>query len=364
MTEFSNNRSSGEIMLGHRKTILLSLLLLVAPLVTSGMIPDIQAQVQPVHDVAVSVASLAGIVEDIGGPLVRVSILMEQEADPHSFTINPAVLAIANAADLLVFTGHFHFEESIANETATPFITLHDEAAWESYEAYGAALSPMPGGIELGDHEGNPHAYWLLPRNAIAIANATRAALSTLNATLSETWNSNFESFIQKMDDLQALIDSLDEASHFSEMRAVVVFPAEAYVAEAFGIQCVAVLVVESITISGATLLEVQNALRNGTVQLIIGSDVAQFQAGGEFAFQLQADYGATLIWWKTLFFAQSDYISLMTFNLGALVSGLEGRSGVTGIDAVTVGLMVLAATLGIVVAIETTLLILRARAE
>ncbi len=351
-------------MLRHRKTILLSLLLLVVPLVTSGITLDVQAQVQPVYEVAVSVASLAGIVEEIGGSLVRVSILMEQEADPHSFTVNPAVLAIAEAADLLVFTGHFHWEEDIANETATPFITLHDGIALENYDEYGAALSPLPGGMELDGQGGNPHAYWLLPRNAIAIANATRAALSILNVTLSESWNFNFESFIQKMDDLQSLIDSLDETQGFSNMRAIAVFPAEAYVAEAFGIQCDTVLVVESITISGAKLLEVQNALRNRTVELIIGSDVAQFQAGGEFAYQLQADYGGILIWWKTLFFAQLDYFSLMTFNLGALVSGLEGRSGGTNSETVNVGLIVLVASLGIVVTIETIILILRARAE
>jgi len=222
----------------------------------------------------------------------------------------------------------------------------------------------LPGGIELEGQRGNPHAYWLLPRNAIAIANATRAALSTLNVTLSESWNSHFASFVQKMSDLQSLIASLDETQGFSNMRAVAVFPSEIYVAEAFGIKCDTVLVVESITISGAKLLEVQDALRNGTVQLIIGSDVSQFQAGGEFAYQLQADYGGTLIWWKTLFFAEMDYFALMTFNLGALASGLEGRSGSTGSETVNVALVVLVASLGIVVTIETIILIVRARAE
>ncbi len=332
---------------------------------------EVQAQVQPVHNVAVSVASLADIVEDIGGSLINTSVLLNQETDPHAFTITPQILAIADAADLLVFTGHFHWEEDLANQTSTPYITFHDDGSWENYEDYGATYSPMPGGQVVdhedeGDHshDGNPHAYWLLPKNAIAIANATRFALTTLNATLTDDWNTNFDAFIGKMDELQQLISELDEIYDFSQMRAIVVAPAEAYVAETFGIQCDAVLQVEDITLSGAKLLEVQTALRNGSVQLILGSDVSQFQTGGEFAYQIQADYGGTLIWWKTVFYSEADYFSLMTFNLGALVSGIEGRSGGSVDQSVNVGLLALTMVLGVIALIEAVLLVQRARAE
>ncbi len=330
----------------------------------SGAVLEVQAQVQPVLDVAVSIPSLAGIIEEIGGPLVRVSVLLEQQTDPHTFTVTPAIIATAEAVDLLVFTGHFHWEGDLANQTDTPFISLHDENAWENYEDYGATLSPLPGGIEFEGTNTNLHAYWLLPNNAMAIANATRAALTTLNSTLSDSWNTNFESFVQKMDNLQSLVGTFNDIHSFSEMRAIVVSPAEAYVAETFGIQCDAVLQVEDITLSGAKLLEVQNALKNRTVELILGSDVSQFQAGGEYAYQLQADYGGILIWWQTVFYAESDYFSMMAFNLGALVSGIEGRSGGTTNESVNIGLIALVSVLGIIVVIETILLIQRARAE
>ena len=334
----------------------------------SGLTVEVHAQVQPVHNVAVSVASLAGIVEEVGGEMINTSILLEQETEPHAFSINPQILAIADAADFLVFTGHFEWENEIARQTSTPFITLHNDSALENYEDYGAAFSPMPGNVEVEEsehnHDGNPHAYWLLPRNAMAIANATRAALTTLNATLTGTWNANFASFVQKMDDLQVLITELDEIHEFSQLRAVVVTPAEAYVAEAFGIQCDAVLQIEDLTISGAKLLEVQTAIRNGSVQLIIGSDVSQFQTGGEFAYQIQSDYGGALIWWKTVFYTEADYFSMMTFNLGALVSGIEGRSGGITDQTVNIGLLALTVVLGFIALLEAVLLIQRARAE
>jgi hypothetical protein len=174
----------------------------------------------------------------------------------------------------------------------------------------------------------------------------------------------NFEMFVESINELQELIDSLDEVYSFSEMHAVVVTPAEAYVAEAFGITSDAVLQIDEITISGGILLEVQQAIRNGSIDLIIGSDVAQFQTGGEFAYQMQADYGGVLIWWRTVFFAESDYFWMMNYNLGALVSGIEGRSGSNSDNTVNIGLIALAGVLGVLVTIESVLLIVRARAE
>ena len=353
----------------RRKVSLIPLILFILPLVLSGMTLEVHAPLTPAKTIAVSVSSLAGIVQEVGGSHYNATVLLDQETEPHAFTVTPEIIATADAADLLVFTGHFHWEEELANLTSTPFITFHDDTSWENYEEYGAEYSPMPGGVieEEGgehDHDGNPHAYWLLPRNALAIANATRAALSTLNATMSNEWTMNFDMFAESIRELESLIDSLDEVYSFSEMHAVVVTPAEAYVAEAFGITSDAVLQIDDITISAAKLLEVQQAIRNGSIDLIIGSDVAQFQSGGEFAYQMQADYGGVLIWWRTVFFAESDYFWMMNYNLGALVSGIEGRSGNNTDDTVNIGLIALSGVLGVLVAIESVLLIMRARAE
>ncbi len=350
----------------RRKVSLVPLLLFLLPLAMSGITLEVHAQILPTGRIVVSVSALAGIVQEAGSPYYNVTVLLDRETDPHTFTVSPEIIAIADAADLLVFTGHFHWEQELANLTSTPFISFHDDNALEDYEAYGAEYSPMPGGdIEEGDeHEGNPHGFWLLPKNALAIANATRAALSTLNSTLANEWTLNFEMFVESINELQELIDSFDDMYSFSEMHAVVVAPAEAYVAEAFGITSDAVLQIEEITISAPKLLEVQQAIRNGSIDLIIGSDVAQFQAGGQFAYQIQADYGGVLIWWRTVYFPEADYFWMMSYNLGALVSGLDGRSGNTTDNTVNIGLMAMTVVLGVFVAIESVLLILRARVD
>jgi zinc/manganese transport system substrate-binding protein len=351
----------------RRKVFLVPLILFLLPVVSSRVALDVHAQVTPVGSIAVSVPSLAAIVQGIGGAIYNTTVLVRQESDPHAFSVSPETIAIAEAADLLVFTGHFFWEEELANLTSTPFITFHDANALENYEDFGAEYSPMPGtdtGVGGHDSQGNPHGFWLLPKNALAVANATRAALTTLDAAFSSDLTSNFENFEQSTYQLQGLIDALDNENGFSGMKAVDVSPAEAYVAEAFGITSVAVLQVEDITISGQKLLEVENAIRNGSIQLIIGSDLAQLEAGGEFAYQLQEDYGGILIWWKTVFFAESDYFSMMGYNLGALVSGLEGRSGHITTSVLNIWLLAIVGILGVVATVESALLIVRARAE
>ena len=53
-----------------------------------------------------------------------------------------------------------------------------------------------------------------------------------------------------------------------------------------------------------------------------------------------------------------------MTFNLGALVSGIEGRSGGVIDNTVNIGLLALTVVLGFIALLEAVLLIQRARAE
>jgi ABC-type Zn uptake system ZnuABC Zn-binding protein ZnuA len=338
-------------------------------------ITPVHGQVTPVLDVAVAVSPVAGIVEEVGGVYIETSILLDEGVEPHAFTVTPQLIAAADAADLLVLTGHFEWEHELANQTTTPFITMHDEDALESFEDYGAEFSEIPGHHEEDhdhvflaqddhDHEGNPHAWWLLPQNALAIANATRAGFTTLHVALEDVWSSNFDVFVADVAAFLDLVETQDSTYHFSNMHAVCVFPAEAYVAEAFGIEVLAVLQVEGLTISGDELLEVQEAMSNGTVSLVLGSDVAQLQAGGEFAEQLVSDYNGTLIWWRAVYFGGfNDYLSVMTYNLGSLVSGLEERPYTTADSPLILLFGGLAAILAVVVVIEGVVIFRKASA-
>ncbi len=319
--------------------------------------------------VVVSIAPLAGIVQEVGGELIDTSVIMPEGIEPHTFTLTPEDVLLAESADLLVLTGHFTWEADLLEQVNTRFITFDNPESIANYKDQGARYSPMPGhhveDSEYGHEDGNPHAWWMLPSNALAIANTTKIALSLLNSTAAATWNANFEEFVRDIETFNDLISTIDDAYGFSNMHAVTVFPAEAYVAEAFGITVTAVLQVDQVFIDAAALLEVEGGLRNGSIQLILGSDVARLQTGGQFALQLSQDSGTPLIWWQTLFSdGLSDYLAIMTINLGALTTGLDEDVGPATSEAINIVLLAIVGVLGVIVVIETLLIVLRARVE
>ncbi len=329
-----------------------------------GFVPLADAQPEPVLHVAVSLDSLGGIVDVVGRNNVGIDVLLPEGVEPHAAQLPQSAIDAASSADLLVLTGHFTWEEDLANQTGTPFITLQD------YEEFGAELSPLPGNRGAGDsHDhgnGNLHSYWLLPKNAIAIANATKTSLTNLAPSYADIWAAAFEEFVEKVENFKVLVSGFDDEIHFSDLTAVVVFPAEAYIAEAFDIEVKAVLQEgDNIFIAGTALLDVQAALVNGSIDIILGSDIAQLQAGGELAIQLAEDTGAQIIWWRTTFSSgASDYLSIMTFNLGALVSSLENTAGYGTVSIANYLVIGIAGFLAVVVVVETVLLYQRIKNE
>ncbi|MCF2137403.1 MAG: metal ABC transporter substrate-binding protein [Candidatus Thorarchaeota archaeon] len=322
-----------------------------------ALVPLVSAQTGPVIKIATSITPFGSLVDEVGGDLVETTVLLPEGVEPHAFSPTPQIIQAAKDADLLVFTGHFSWEQDIAAQVDTPYITLED------YEDYGAALSQFPGKSDT-DFK-NPHGYWLLPKNAIAIANATRATLTDMKPTHSDQWLSNFNSFVKSVKNLQDFIAEADTEHNLASLHAVVVFPAEAYIAEAFGITVEAVLQEGgNIFLSGSRLVEVQQALQNGSINIILGSDVGDLQAGGQFAEQLAQDTGATIVWWRAVFTGTADYSTLMSYDLGILVEGLTSSKDGSNSGTTVIVLLVIAGMLAVVSIVEGVILVQRAREE
>lgn len=328
-----------------------------------GLLPRTAAQSPPALNAAVSIQPLAGIVKEVGGVQLAVSVLLPEGVEPHAFTLTQAVLDAANSADMLVLTGHFVWEEALANQTGKPYITLDD------YEALGAELLPLSGGSRGVDsekvsnrqhvHDENLHGYWLLPRNAIAIANATRLLATSLNATHIQYWQNRFNEFVEEVAELEAFIAEQGLVHELATKQVIITFPAEAYMAAALGLEVKGLLMEgENIFISGPELLAVEQALQNGSIHLILASDVARLQAAGEFAQQLSIDSGVPLVWVRTVFSVLEDYIGLMAYNTGIVITGLSGGLP-PALDFLTISMpiIIIAAVLGVIAVIELVLL-------
>jgi ABC-type Zn uptake system ZnuABC Zn-binding protein ZnuA len=309
-------------------------------------------------NIAVSIQPLAGIVREVGGTQTAISVLLPEGVEPHTFSLTQAVIDAANTADMLVLTGHFVWEEELASQTSKPYITLED------YEALGAELLPLPSQepqvFRQHSHGENLHGYWLLPKNAIAIANATRVLCSSLNSTYTNYWQARFEEFTNEVREFEDFIATQSLTQELTGKRIIITFPAEAYVAEAFGLDVRGLLMEgENIFISGPELVAVETALRNGSINLILASDIARLQTAGEFAQQLSTDYGVPIVWVRTIFSDLQDYIGIMSFNLGVVSTGLA-PGGPLGANflAVSMPVIIVAAVLGVIVVIELALLL------
>ncbi|MEM2142319.1 MAG: metal ABC transporter substrate-binding protein [Candidatus Thorarchaeota archaeon] len=339
--------------------VAITTVLIVSTCVAAVWVVPADSQTVGGLSVLCSIAPLASLVNEIGGAYVKVDVMLPEGVEPHSFTATPELINKAAQADLLVLTGHFAWEEAIADQVTTPGITLGD------YEEFGARLSPLEGLAEEHehDHEGNPHGYWLLPTNAIAIANATRHTLAEMNSTIASIVNANFNLFVQRVRGVLQFISELDQEYHFSDMKVLLVFPAEAYVAETFGMRPVGVIQKgDNIFVSGNELLQIQAELMNHTISLIAGSDTAQLQTAGDIARQLASDTMSRILWWKTMFTGTSDYTTLIAYNAGILTDALMGVGLGNNTQAIYI-LAALSAVMGLIAVVEA-IVIVRTRAR
>ncbi len=344
--------------------------IIIISLSAVGMLQGTSAQATPALTAAVSIQPLAGIVREVGGVQVEVSILLPEGIEPHAFALTPAVLDAANAADMLVLTGHFAWETELASQVGKPYITLDD------YEAFGAELLPLHRqaissafsvvGSQPHEHNENLHGYWLFPQNAVAIANATWNLYSSLNSTYSQYWANRFAEFVAGVNELELFMAELSALHQLPNKNIIITFPAEAYIAEALGLQVKGLLMEEeNVFISGPELIEVEQALQNGSISLILASDVAQLQAAGEFAQQLSADSGVPLVWVRTVFSTLEDYVGLMAYNTGIITTGVSaGIPPAADFLSISMPIIILAAILGTLVVIELVLLLRCTRAK
>ncbi|MFQ5871906.1 MAG: metal ABC transporter substrate-binding protein, partial [Candidatus Geothermarchaeales archaeon] len=310
---------------------------------------------QPIRVVA-SIEALAGIVREVGGGRVTVETLIPEGVEPHEFQATPEIVASVTGADLLVGLGHFPFEDQVVEATGVLSVGI------EQYERTGLRLSPWPGELGYatrGPHllAGNRHGYWLKPINGLAIARSVVGKLIELDPAGEPTYMNLLSSFEDEVAALEAYFVILSRERGLSGLPVAVAFPAEAYVAEAFGMDVVASLAIgENVFIGGGELIELEDALRGGEIAFILASELSKRMTVGRFAQQLAADTGTPMVFVRTTTLeGLRDYGALLMYNAGVLSVNREvSERGGTEPVVFLIAIIVLAA----VVVLETGLLL------
>lgn len=286
-----------------RLTILVILLLFLLIPTTGGALDNKVV-------VAVSVPSLSYIVKSVLGDYAEIVVIVPEGVDPHLIQFSPDLLSKVSNAELLVLTGHLPFEQKLCQEVDPQrCLTLKD------YLKEGAVLLKLPSG------ELNLHAYWLHPKNALAIASALCKRISILHPELKDFCETSLAKF---MDDVQQFLKSSSSIMRVRQMvncPVLVVFPAEMYIANAFNLTVAEVLVEGELAPSAEKLSKISEMVEKGEIQFIIASDVSMYTKAGEYAEGFARDHGVALVRVAVLSGAFSDYFDLMYYNLGAITS-------------------------------------------
>jgi ABC-type Zn uptake system ZnuABC Zn-binding protein ZnuA len=284
-----------------------------------GSPPDGRLQV-------VATTSIVGdVVGNIGGELIELTVLVLPGGDPHTFEPRPQDIAAVSDAQV-VFASGLGLEEALkgvleANVKGT-LVEVSD----------GLAVIPLQ---DKDEHEGaqpehgtgDPHT-WMDPNNVIIWAGNIATALAEADPTNRATYQTNAESYIAELRELDAWIRQQVEQVPPKQRKLVSDHAVLGYFAAEYGFEQVG-LVIPALSSSAAPsaqeLAALVDAIRAQDVQaILVGTTV-----NPALSEQVANDTGAELVFIYTGSLSQpggeaSSYIQLMRYNVQTIVDTLK----------------------------------------
>jgi zinc transport system substrate-binding protein len=195
------------------------------------------------HDVAVSVAPLASIVEAIGGDHVDVTIMVPPGSSPATYEPTPRQMAGLTSSVLYVSVGLPRERTWLSQIRAThpdlPILDLPAIVQTRPINAHGHGHDEAPDHDHGSEGERpDPH-IWLGPAQLRTIARAVRDELSRIAPALADELAAN-------TDDWLARLDAADEVARqrlrpYAGRAFLIFHPALGYFADAYGLRQIAI---------------------------------------------------------------------------------------------------------------------------
>ncbi|MEG9194639.1 MAG: zinc ABC transporter substrate-binding protein [Candidatus Methanoglobus sp.] len=219
--------------------------------------------------ILVSMPELKGIAERISGE--EVESLIGSQIDPHYASIGYQDLKKIEDAEIVLLANSqlIEFESKVKQFCGRKCLDFED---------YNATLQDFPG---IGE---NPHAYWLLPRNALNIALALKNRLVEMHPEKAGEFEKNYQDFKKAIEFAEK--DAEKIASKVRDYSFVAMDPHAAYAVSALGLN-VSLAFPEDVTPSAEELARL-GQLRNCVLVL------AEYQEGTkleEIANQISEEY-------------------------------------------------------------------------
>jgi zinc/manganese transport system substrate-binding protein/manganese/iron transport system substrate-binding protein len=177
------------------------------------------------------------LVSEVGGDRVDVTALLPSGADPHTYEPTPGQVRDITEADV-VFVNGLNLEPGALKviepnlPDATPLVELAEEAI-------DAGFPTIEGDEE--DEPINPH-LWLHVDATREYVRAIRDALATADPEGAETYSDNYESYIDRLDELARYVAEGIAPLPFERRKLVTAHDAFGYMAAYMGLDVVGVV--------------------------------------------------------------------------------------------------------------------------
>jgi zinc transport system substrate-binding protein len=199
-----------------------------------------------------SIPPVAGVVENVGGPHIRVSVLAEKGQDPHTFEPTPKQIAMLGKARLY-FTVGLPFENRLKAKLQSTNRSLtvvditegiekrsmtehhhHEDSAADEADHAGEAEDASHNAASHSLAEPDPH-VWLSPVLLQAMSSRVAEVLAKVDPANAPDYARSQKAFSEKVDALDARIQKQLEPYRG---RAFYVFhPAFGYFADRYGLR-------------------------------------------------------------------------------------------------------------------------------
>jgi zinc transport system substrate-binding protein len=264
--------------------------------------------------VAVSIAPLADLAQQVGGEHVTVTTLVPPAASPHTYEPTPAQVREVAEADVLALIGlGFEFwAEDVIGSAANPDLivvrtsegieVIHDEHEHEEHET------------------GNPH-VWLNPRNAMVQVRHLGDALVEADPAHQAEYEANAEATLAQLEALDEEIAA--QVATWSSREFIAFHPSWIYFAQRYGLTQAAVIErTPGREPSPAELAEIIETARRIGAKAIF----AEPQFSPKAAETIAAESGAQVLFLNPLGEAEgpTSYLEMMRYNVAQMGKAMK----------------------------------------
>jgi len=284
--------------------------------------PIATAATQEPLQVVTTIPVLKDLVEQVGGPYVRVTSLLSGYENEHTYAPKPSDLVAVRKARLL-------FEVGVGLE-------VWSSALVKTAGSSSLLIVTTSKGIglirDLPDHDnqvhgvgegegGNPH-IWLDPENAATMMRHISDALIKTDPAHAVEFRTNQATYLRKLDQLSAELN--DRLRGVPDRRMIVHHPAWPYFARRFGFQIVGTI--QSQAASEPSALQLQSLIamiKKDRIKVI----VSEIQLSQKFPDLLARETGARVVVLTTLpggLPHTETYLDMLRYNVLQLANALE----------------------------------------